>query len=150
MKIKKDGELSLREETVLIALRNRELYGLQIVKALEQVTDGKRRIGLDHFTQRSTSWKRKGWSNLGGETKHRKKKGAARRKYYTITNTGERALREAEQVRNQLARWNRSPGEDIRMKAKKKIANGWQKSFKLGIKIIAELAELLKPMRKIN
>ena len=110
MKIKKDGELSRREETVLIALRNRELYGLQIIKALEQVTDGKRRIGFGSLYPTLHQLEKKGMvkSRWGDETPE--EKGAARRKYYTITNTGERALREAEQVRNQLARWNPALG----------------------------------------
>jgi PadR family transcriptional regulator PadR len=42
----KTGELSRREETVLTVLRNHELYGLEIIKAIEEATEGKRRVGF--------------------------------------------------------------------------------------------------------
>ena len=107
---REDGELSGLEEILLTALLKRELYGLEILKVVEEVTEGKRRIGFGSLYPNLHRLEKKGLvkSRWGDETPE--ERGGARRKYYTTTRTGERALCDAEDIRARLTQWKPALG----------------------------------------
>lgn len=102
----KDDQIDLTalEETFLLALSTRELYGLEIITAVEEVK--KKRIGFGSLYPTLHQLEKKGLvkSRWGEDTPD--ERGGARRKYYKITGAGQIALREAENIRINLASWN--------------------------------------------
>jgi PadR family transcriptional regulator PadR len=112
MKIKRerDLDLSMTEEMLLTVLLHRELYGLEIIKAVEEATEGKRRIGFGSLYPTLHQLEKKGMvkSRWGDETPE--ERGGARRKYYTITSPGQKALRDANQTRTRLSQWKPALG----------------------------------------
>jgi DNA-binding PadR family transcriptional regulator len=95
--------LSALEENLLALLIGKELYGLAIIDALEEVIGRSLSVGslypaLHKMEKRGLirSW----W---GEETPE--ERGHARRRYYTATGLGEQALKAIERKRQQLAQW---------------------------------------------
>lgn len=105
MKKDRDLDLSALEEMVLTVLLKRELYGLEIIKAIEEATGGKRKIGFGSLYPTLHQLEKKGMveSRWGIETP--KERSGARRKYYKIKGLGEAAVRAANDIRTSLARW---------------------------------------------
>jgi PadR family transcriptional regulator PadR len=99
------ADLSALEEMLLTVMLHRELYGLEIIKAIKESTKGKRRIGFGSLYPTLHQLEKKGMvkSRWGEGTPA--ERGGARRKYYKITGLGQAALREAEQIRTSLAGW---------------------------------------------
>jgi PadR family transcriptional regulator, regulatory protein PadR len=97
--------LSTVEELVLSALISHELYGLEIIKAVQEATEGKRRIGFGSLYPALHQLQKRGMvkSRWGDETP--RERSGARRKYYEITNAGVAALKEAEAIRARLLGW---------------------------------------------
>lgn len=97
--------LSALEEDLLTVLRGKELYGLQVMNAINEASDGKRQIGFGSLYPTLHRMEKKGLvkSRWGEETDP--ESGGARRKYYEITGLGEQALRETQEYRAHLAGW---------------------------------------------
>jgi len=93
------------EELVLSALIGHELYGLEIIQAVREATDGKRRISFGSLYPVLHQLEKRGMvkSHWGDETPE--ERSGARRKYYAITSPGEAAVREAEAIRTRLTEW---------------------------------------------
>jgi PadR family transcriptional regulator PadR len=110
MKRNPDFDVSTLEEMVLRVLLGGELYGLAIIKAIEEATEGKRRVGFGSLypTLHQLEKKRMVTGNWGTETPQERSR--ARRRYYKITGIGEAALREADSIRGSLMHWNRAWG----------------------------------------
>lgn len=103
-------DLSALEEMFLTVLSRRELYGLEIIKAIEDASDGKRRIGFGSLYPTLHQLEKKGMvKSHWGEDKP-DERGGARRKYYKITGAGQTALRKANEIRISLAGWNPALG----------------------------------------
>ena len=106
-KRKEEGTLDLtrQEENVLTVLRRHELYGPQIMKAVDEASEGKLKLGFGSLYPVLRSMERKGFvtARWGDETPE--ERGGARRKYYRISGLGERALNEADELRTNLATW---------------------------------------------
>ena len=110
MKQSTDFDLSALEEMVLMVLLGGELYGLGIIKAIEDATDGKRRVGFGSLYPTLHQLEKRGLvkSNWGAETP--KERSGARRRYYRITGLGKTAVNEAEAVRGSLTQWSQAWG----------------------------------------
>lgn len=98
-------KISLLEELLLTLLMGRELYGLQIEKAVKEASEGKRQISFGSLYPTLHRLEKKELvKSHWGEDKP-EERGGARRRYYIITGLGEMALREAQQIRTNLATW---------------------------------------------
>lgn len=79
-------EVSPREEIVLYALYNKELYGLQIKKAIEESSQNTRSIGIGSLYLILHSLEKKKLVESWWGEERREDRGGARRKYYKLTN----------------------------------------------------------------
>ncbi len=95
--------LSALEEDLLTVLLGKELYGLQILNAMNQAGEGRRQIGFGSLYPTLHKLQKKGLvkPRWGDE----EETGGARRKYYKVTGLGERVLRETQEYRAHLAAW---------------------------------------------
>lgn len=100
-----DDQISPIEEEVLSVLLGRELYGLQICEAFEQVSKGKRRMSVGTLYPVLARLEKKGLVTSRMADRPTDSKGGARRKYFQITRRGSRALVDAEEFRKQLSEW---------------------------------------------
>ncbi|BAZ27675.1 transcriptional regulator, PadR family protein [Cylindrospermum sp. NIES-4074] len=101
-------EISPREELVLLALHNKELYGLQIPQAMEEASGGQRQMGIGTLYPVLHSLEKKGLveSRWGDET--RAERGGARRRYYKLTGSGVATLEAFQSFRANLLTWQPS------------------------------------------
>lgn len=101
-----DVEISSLEELIMTPLLNNELYGLQLVQAIEEASGGKRRIGIGslyptlHRLEKNKGLIESRWGDDRPE-----ERGGARRRYYKLTGLGVATLRETQQLRDNLAAW---------------------------------------------
>lgn len=96
----KAHSLSALEEDILAALLGRQLYGLQITKAIEQASGGKRKIAVGSLYPTLRRLEGKGFVQSyweGGD-----ERSGARRRYYRISGKGATALIENQTVRKNL------------------------------------------------
>lgn len=102
-----DDEMTISklEEELLSVLVGRELYGLQIIQAFEQVSGGKRKLSVGSLYPTLSRMEEKGLITSHMEDRPSDDKGGARRKYFRITRLGTRVLTRAEQFREELSRW---------------------------------------------
>lgn len=108
MKDHKDADhfdLSPQEEIMLTLLVGRELYGLEIMRAIEEASEGKLRMKFGSLYPTLHRLEKKGFVTSRWGDDRPEERGGARRKYYTVTGLGERALREAQRLRANLATW---------------------------------------------
>lgn len=105
--------LSALEEDILTVLLGRELYGLQISKAIEDASSGSRTIGVGSLYPTLRRLEQKGFvtsyweKNEGGENGNQER-GGARRRYYRITPRGSKTLLDNRTVRENLLQWQPS------------------------------------------
>ena len=94
--------LSPLEEDILTALSGRELYGLQIIDAIAEASNGRRKIGFGSLYPTLHKLNKKGFvkARWGDELEQT---GGARRKYYQITGLGSKVLEETQVFRSRLA-----------------------------------------------
>lgn len=98
-------DLSALEEDLLTVLNFHELYGLQIIKAIEEASEGKRSLGVGSLYPTLHRLEKKGFvTSKWGDDRPEERTGA-RRKYYEITGLGRQVLHETQQTRANLARW---------------------------------------------
>jgi DNA-binding PadR family transcriptional regulator len=105
MKSKTGTRLSFLEEALLAILLGRELYGLEIIKAIKEATQGKRSIGFGSLYPTLHQLEKRGLvkARWGDEKPDERK--SARRRYYTVTGIGEAALKEASALRKSIIQW---------------------------------------------
>jgi PadR family transcriptional regulator PadR len=107
MKSKQDQSLDISplEEIILMALLDHHLYGLEIVRAVEEGSEGRRKLGFGSLYPTLHKLQRKGFvkSRWGDETPE--ERGGARRRYYETTALGRKTLKEMEQIRKNIATW---------------------------------------------
>lgn len=95
-----------REELVLLALYNKELYGLQIPKAMEEASGGRKQMGIGTLYPVLHSLENKGLIESRWGDECRKERGGARRKYYKLTGSGVTTLNSILEFRENLLSWN--------------------------------------------
>jgi PadR family transcriptional regulator, regulatory protein PadR len=96
--------LASLEEDVVTVLLSRELYGLQILQALNEVAAA-RRIGFGSLYPTLHRLVRKGYLTDRWGEESDGESGGARRKYYKVTDLGEQALSATQMRRQQLVIW---------------------------------------------
>ncbi len=101
-------DVSPREELLLLALYRKELYGLQIPKAMEEASNGKRQLGIGTLYPVLHSLEKKGLIESRWGNEKREERGGARRKYYKLTGNGVATLEAIESFREGLMSWQPS------------------------------------------
>lgn len=81
-------ETSGREDLVLLALYRKELYGLQIPQAIEEASEGKRKMQVGTLYPVLHSLEKKGLVESRWGEEGRDERGGARRRYYKLTGLG--------------------------------------------------------------
>jgi DNA-binding PadR family transcriptional regulator len=101
------------EEVVLltVALLYDEAYGVAITEALEQQTGRSPSISAVHATLHRLEDKGFVNSRMGGATAER---GGRRKRFFTVTPAGSRALHEIQEVRQQF--WQKIPPKALEWK----------------------------------
>ena len=103
--------LSALEEDILTVLLGRELYGLQISLAIEEASNGTRKISVSSLYPSLRRLEQKGFvtsywevnSNVGNSKAE--ERGGARRRYYRISASGSKVLADNRTVRENLLQW---------------------------------------------
>ena len=83
-----DAETSPKEETVLLALYGKELYGLQIPQAIEESSGGERKMRIGTLYPVLHNLERKGLVESRWGDEEYAERGGARRRYYKLTGLG--------------------------------------------------------------
>lgn len=93
------------EESILTVLDGYELYGLEIIDAVEEASGGKLVLGFGTVYPTLRRLERKGFvqSRWGDEIVEERE--GARRRYYKVTPQGAKVLHELQQLRASLATW---------------------------------------------
>jgi DNA-binding PadR family transcriptional regulator len=104
---KKPLHLTPREELVMIALADREMYGLDIAKAISEASQGTRSLRCGSLYPLLHGLERKKFvaSRWGDEDFN--ERGGARRRYYKATPLGLEAIAEVDRFRQSLGGWGR-------------------------------------------
>lgn len=102
-----DDEMTISklEEELLNLLIGRERYGLEIIKAFEDVSGGKRKLSVGSLYPTLSRMEEKGLITSHMENRPNDDKGGARRKYFRITKLGIRILAKTEEFRAALYNW---------------------------------------------
>ncbi|MEQ8538682.1 MAG: PadR family transcriptional regulator [Coleofasciculus sp. D1-CHI-01] len=103
--------LTLIEESILNALMYRERYGLEIMSAIAQASNGERTIGFSSLYPTLRKLEKRGFvtSRWGDETPEETT--GARRRYYKITGSGLQALEKKQQFLTALHHLQPALGE---------------------------------------
>ena len=100
-----DLSLTKLEEEILYLLTGQELYGLQIVKAYEDVSQGARKLSIGTLYPTLSRMESKGLLVSRMVARPDDEKGGARRKLFRITPQGSRALTYTQDFRYSLTTW---------------------------------------------
>lgn len=99
------SDISNLEELIMTALLNHELYGLQIAKAIEEVSNGEKKIGVGSLYPKLHKLEKKGYiKSHWGEDRPEERNGA-RRRYYKLTGLGSDVLDKTQKRRTDIANW---------------------------------------------
>jgi PadR family transcriptional regulator, regulatory protein PadR len=98
-------DVSPREELVLLALYNKELYGLEIPQAMAAASEGKRKMGIGTLYPVLHALENKGLVESRWGDEGRENRGGARRRYYKLTASGISTLDAIQSFRNNLLTW---------------------------------------------
>ena len=98
--------LTLTEEAILNSLVFRERYGLEIMKAIAEASQGKKTIGFSSLYPNLRKLEKRGFvtSRWGDEAPEAHT--GARRRYYKITGSGLAAVNQKQQFLNSLQNLN--------------------------------------------
>ncbi|MDJ0592596.1 MAG: PadR family transcriptional regulator [Pleurocapsa sp. MO_226.B13] len=94
--------LTLTEESILNALMFRERYGLEIMNAIAEASQGKKKIGFSSLYPNLRKLEKRGFvtSRWGDETPEENT--GARRRYYQITGSGIAAVQQKQEFLSTL------------------------------------------------
>ena len=101
--------ISIEERILTVVLLKGELYGLQIVQALEDTTPNKRKFSSGSIYPALSRMEGKGYITSRIGTNKFENRGGAKRKYYSITILGARKVGQANEIRQNLINWKPSP-----------------------------------------
>lgn len=109
-RIRKDSKslpmlMSFLEELFLFALRGRDRYGLEILKAVQEESKGQIKVRFGTLYPTLHRLEEIGVvESFWGDDRPGEPRGA-RRRYYRITGLGEKVLRETQQMRENVTSW---------------------------------------------
>jgi PadR family transcriptional regulator PadR len=98
-------DLAPQEEIILTLIVGRELYGLELMKAIEETSEGKLKMKFGSLYPTLHRLEKKGFVTSRWGDERPEERGGARRRYYTTTGLGEKALHEVQRFRTNLAAW---------------------------------------------
>lgn len=101
----KNIDLSPLEENILLVLLTRQLYGLEIIRAIQEGSEGKRTLGFGSLYPTLHKLEKKGLVKSQWGDEMPEERGGARRRYYEATALGRRAVKETQELRNKIAAW---------------------------------------------
>ena len=103
--------LTLTEESILNAVLFRERYGLEIMQAIAEASQGKKKIGFSSLYPNLRKLEQKGFvtSRWGDETPEENT--GARRRYYQITGSGIAAVNQKQEYLTALQHLTPAIGE---------------------------------------
>jgi PadR family transcriptional regulator, regulatory protein PadR len=104
-------QISGIDEGILTALVGNKLYGLQIIDAFNQVSNGTRTISVGTLYPVLARLEKQGLISSELHDGSTLSKGGARRKFYELTETGTYVLSENQRFRNELYQWKPGYGE---------------------------------------
>ncbi|MEL6232443.1 MAG: PadR family transcriptional regulator [Cyanobacteria bacterium J06627_3] len=94
-----------KEESVLFALHNKEVYGRQIPQAIEEASGSQRSISEGALYPILRNLEKKGFvTSRWGESRP-DNRGGARRRYYKLTDAGITQVRRVQQFHARLLEW---------------------------------------------
>ncbi len=93
------------EESILTVLDGYELYGLEIIDALEQGSGGKLKLGFGTLYPTLRRLERKGFVEARWGDESPEEREGARRRYYKISPQGAEVLHDLQQMRAGLVMW---------------------------------------------
>jgi PadR family transcriptional regulator, regulatory protein PadR len=97
--------VSPREEIVLLILYDKELYGLQIPKAIESASNGRQKMGIGSLYPILHSLEAKELIESRWGDEERSERGGARRRYYQLTERGIATIEAVQAFRSGLLAW---------------------------------------------
>jgi DNA-binding PadR family transcriptional regulator len=106
-------QITSLEERILNALACKELYGMQIIEAFDDVSGGEVTISLGTLYPVLARLEKQSFivsREVKGSTLS---KGGSRRKVHTITQQGLKALSDAQKLRNDLYQWKPAYGSEV-------------------------------------
>jgi PadR family transcriptional regulator, regulatory protein PadR len=95
-----------REELVLLALYGKELYGLQIPKAMEEASGKRHKLSIGSLYPTLHGLEEKGLIESRWGDEGRAERGGARRRYYKLTRSGIATIDFFQSFRASLLDWN--------------------------------------------
>jgi len=107
---KEQQSLSPVEEYIFTVLDGNEMYGLEILDALEHGSGGKLQLSTGTLYPTLRRLENKGFVETRWGDEILEERGGARRKYYKITPKGAKILRDNQQIRASLAAWKAAYG----------------------------------------
>jgi PadR family transcriptional regulator, regulatory protein PadR len=99
--------LTPNEELVMIALADRELYGLDIAKAISEASQGTRSLRCGSLYPLVHGLERKNFVVARWGDEELNERGGARRRYYKATPQGIQAIAEVADFRRALGGWGK-------------------------------------------
>ncbi|NBD15483.1 MAG: PadR family transcriptional regulator [Cyanobacteria bacterium] len=98
-------QVSPTEELILLLLHNQECYGLQIIKAIEQATQGQKKLNVGSLYPTLNKLEKKNLITSYWGDEKRQERGGARRRYYQITEKGRATCQAKQSLRENLRDW---------------------------------------------
>lgn len=98
-------DLSALEELIMTTLLNQELYGLQIVQAIDEASNGKRKLAIGSLYPTLHRLEKKEFITSRWGDDRPEERGGARRRYYRLTGLGRDVLEAVQLLRANLLSW---------------------------------------------
>ncbi|WOB66901.1 PadR family transcriptional regulator [Microcystis aeruginosa] len=103
--VPKPVSVTPNEELVLLSLQNKELYGLQIIESIADASGGHRKLRIGSLYPTLHSLEEKGLIKSRWGDERPDDRGGARRRYYHLTQLGERTMSGIQEFRHNLLHW---------------------------------------------
>jgi DNA-binding PadR family transcriptional regulator len=97
--------ISETQQYILISLIGRKLYGLEIIKAIEEASEGQKKLSVGTLYPALHQLEQYGYIVSEMQDTSSTPKIGARRKYYEITKEGRQVINGIEATREKLYRW---------------------------------------------
>jgi DNA-binding PadR family transcriptional regulator len=98
--------ISKQEAEILICVSERKRYGIEIIKAFESASYGERQIHMSTLYTILSRLDEDGFiKSEMEEERSEKRKGGAKRKYFTITAKGQKQLDDMKRFEENLQKW---------------------------------------------